>query len=205
MNNTLYNNKEEEKVISDYLALRQVRRDNKKSIVKKDGLFLTSIVYTDPKFAKKIIQYFSPQFKLDDTFIDPCAGHNAFYDNLPETKTRCEIQDGIDYLKDAGKYDWCFANYPWRGKVYTQLINHSFQTCDNVVSLVKFAGAIGTQKRFRDMQAAKHGIKEIIFVDWNEANFTFSDGTNKLKEGFILSVIHYRKNWKQGTEWNEWK
>ena len=202
------NSLSEEQIVADYNALRQVRRDNKKSIIKtlSDGTptFLTSVVYTDPVFAKKIINYFSPQFKPNDTFIDPCKGHGAFIDNLPTPNYWCEIQDGRDYLEHTIHYDWCFANFPWRGLVYTKLANHALSTCQNVVSLVKFSTAVGTNKRFKDATKNNMFMKEIIFADWDDANFSFTDGTKKLKEGFILAIIHWQKNWLNGTIWNDW-
>ena len=36
-------------------------------------------------------------------------------------------------------------------------------------------------------------MKEIIFVKWQDAGFTFHDGTTKDPEGFILSIIHWKK------------
>jgi hypothetical protein len=195
----------EQQIISDYNALRQVRRDNKKSIVKTDeGLFLISVVYTAPSFAQKIVDYFSPQFKKNDSFLDPCAGRDAFYDALPPNKNWCEIQRGRDFLQYNQKVNWVFANFPWRGKVYSELAKHSFELSDNVVSLVKFSTAIGTTKRFRDAENNQMKMKEIIFCSWDEAGFTFHDGSKKLKEGFILSIIHWQKNWDKGTLWSSW-
>jgi hypothetical protein len=205
---TIYNTEQEAQIVADYNALRKVRRNNKPSIVKtlKDGTptFLTSVVYTDPKFAKKIIDYFAPQFKPDDTFLDPCKGKGAFYDNLPSPKEWYEIQDGKDFLTCQNYFSWCFANFPWRGSVYSALARHSFKCCDNVVSLVKFSTAIGTTKRFKDALQNNMFMKEIIFADWDEAGFTFSDGSKKAKEGFILSIIHWQKNWNKGTTWSDW-
>jgi hypothetical protein len=47
-------------------------------------------------------------------------------------------------------------------------------------------------------------MKEIIFCKWQDAAFTFPDGSVKLPEGFILSIIHWQKNWNEGTTWNSW-
>lgn len=191
--------------VSDQNALRQTRRDNKKSIVRNDdGSITTSVVYTAPAFAKRIIEYFSPQFNLGETFLDPCRGLGAFYNNLPEKKEWCEIQEGRDFLDYHSKTDWTFCNLPWRGRVYSELAAHAFDLSDNVVSLVKLSTAIGTNKRFRDAKNAKMNMKEIIFCDWEDAAFSYPDGTVKGPEGFILAIIHYKKNWDQGTVWNSW-
>ena len=105
------NNLSEEEIISKYNSLRQVRRDNKKSIVKKDGLFLTSVVYTDPLFAKRIVNYFTPQFKAVDTFLDPCAGRGAFYNALPEPKKLIvkSKKEKIFFNTPDSKCAWIFA------------------------------------------------------------------------------------------------
>jgi hypothetical protein len=199
----------EEEIVADFHALRQIRRDQKESIVRMvdtagDPLFLTSVVYTSPIFAKKIIDYFAPQFQPNDTFLDPCAGRNAFFNNLPLPKHRCEIQDGKDFLTFNTNVSWTFANFPWRGTHYTKLINHAFKLSDNVVSLVKYSTAIGTKKRWQDMFQNNHNIKEVIFCDWQDAGFTFHNGNIKQPEGFILAIIHYQKNWNEGTTWSNW-
>jgi hypothetical protein len=136
--------------------------------------------------------------------LDPCAGKNAFFNNLPNPKERCEIQDGVDFLQFNKQVDWCFANFPWRGKTYSDLALHSFELSTNVVSLVKFSTAVGTNKRFTDATKNNMFMKEIIFCKWQDAAFTFPDGSVKLPEGFILSIIHWQKNWNEGTTWNSW-
>jgi hypothetical protein len=85
------------------------------------------------------------------------------------------------------------------------MANHSFLLCQNVVSLVKFSTAVGTDKRLRDAVKENMDIKEICFVPWKLANFTFHDGSPKAPEGFNLALIHYQKNWKEGTVWNWWQ
>ena len=197
---------DEQRIRDEYANLRSERRDNKKSIVRTDdGLFLTSVVYTDPAFSKKVVKYFKPQFKKGDTFIDPCAGHGAWFDNLPKPKDWCEIQRGKDFMEYKKEHDWCFANFPWRGSVYTALANHAYEIADNVVSLVKFSTATGTMKRILDAQNHNMGIKEVIFVPWEVCGFHFTDGTVKAPEGFLLTLIHYQRNWKKGTTWSHWK
>lgn len=199
-------NIDEQKIISEYLSLKQKRRDNNKSIViRDDGSFLTSVVYTEPFFAKKVIDYFSPQFKVNDTFLDPCAGRMAFYNNLPEPKEFCEIQLEKDFLKYDKPVSWIFANFPWRGKVYSSLSEHALKLSNNVVSLVKFNTALGTNKRLNDANKHNMYLKEIIRIPWNMAGFTFPDGSVKSPEGFLLTILHWQKNWQNGSTWNEWK
>jgi hypothetical protein len=43
-------------------------KDDKKSVISNGDTTIESVVYTDPKFAKKIVDYFSPQFGEDANF-----------------------------------------------------------------------------------------------------------------------------------------
>lgn len=54
------------------------------------------------------------------------------------------------------------------------------------------------------MKNKNHHLKEIILVDWKDANFTYIDGSKKLGEGFALSVCHWQKNYHGGTNWTDW-
>lgn len=179
-----------------------IEPDKKSVVVMDNGDTVNSVVYTDPVFAKKIINYFSPQFKKDDYFFDPCKGSGAFYDHLPTPKNYCEVREGRDFFDYNFKVDWIISNPPWQGKVYAPFANKCFELADNVVFLVKLFGAIGTSRRIRNYRANNHNIKEIILVDWDDANFKYLDGSTKLGEGFLLSVVHWQKNYSGNTVWN---
>jgi hypothetical protein len=176
--------------------------DDKKSVISNGDSVIESVVMTDPKFAKRIIDYFSPQFKSSDTFLDPCRGDGAFYKHLPKPKEYCELQEGKDFFNNTKHYAWIFGNFPWRGKVYAPFAKHAFQHADNVVQLVKLFGALGTNRRLRDADDCNMKMKEIMIVDWKDANFKYIDGSSKAAEGFSLSVVHWKKNYKGGTKWN---
>jgi len=179
--------------------------DLKKSVIHCDnGDKVESVVYTNPQFAKKIIEYFQSQFQPNDLFLDPCKGQGAFYDHLPFNKDYCEIMEGKDFMKYDKKVNWIITNPPWRGKVYAPFTNHAFQQSDNVVYLVKLFGAIGTNRRLRDMNNNDHSLKEIIITDWKSAGFTYLDGSPKSGEGFILSVVHFQRGYQGGTTWTYW-
>ena len=202
---TFIDEENEKRISEEYKSLRLQRRDNKKSIkILDDGTKLTSVVYTCHAFAKTIIDYFSPQFKEGDSFLDPCRGHMAFYDQLPSPKDWCEIQEDRDFLEYDRKVSWTFCNLPWRGRLYSDLARKSFQVSDNVVSLVKFATATGTRKRWLDARNNNMFIKEIIFTPWEPAGFVYGDGTKKGAEGFLLSIIHWQRGWNSGTTWSDW-
>ena len=58
----------------------------------------SDIVYTSPELARRIVDHFRQHFRQGDTFLDLCAGDNAFYDALPEPKEWCEIERGRNFL-----------------------------------------------------------------------------------------------------------
>ncbi len=179
--------------------------DDKKSVIEtSSGDKISSVVYTNKDFAKRIIDYFEPQFEVGDTFLDPCRGDGAFYDHLPEPKDFCEIQEGKDFFAYNNKANWIITNPPWQGKVYAPFANHCFEVSDNVVFLVKLFGAIGTTRRLRDALTNKHGMKEIIICDWKQAAFYYIDGSTKAGEGFVLAIVHWQKDYKQDCKWNYW-
>lgn len=181
-----------------------LHQDKKSVIEASNGQTIASVVYTDPLFAKRIIDYFSPQFQENDTFLDPCRGKGAFFDHLPDKKDYCELQEGKDFFDYDQKVSWVITNAPWKGSVYAAFTAHAFQLAENVVYLVKLFGALGTDRRLRDARNNSMFLKEIITVPWKLANFTFADGSKKASEGFTLAVIHWQKNYQQGTRWNQW-
>lgn len=170
--------------------------DDKKSVIfDNNGNTINSVVYTDPLFSKKIIDYFSPQYKKNDIFLDPCKGDGSFYNNYPKDylKDYCEIQENKDFFKYDKFSNWIITNPSWEGKVYAPFANRCFQLSNNVIFLVKLFGAIGTTRRLRDALTNNHKLKEIIITDWKSANFTFSDGSKKAGEGFVLAIVLPKK------------
>jgi hypothetical protein len=157
---------------------------------------LNDVVYTDPTFAKRIIDHFTPQ--LYGSILEPCKGGGAFYDQFPAgmPKEFCEISEGLDFLDYCNPVDWIITNFPWSSKAYNTCINHAFNVSDNVVSLCRMHNTLGTNKRIRDARNANHFLKEIILCDWKEAGFP--------AEGFQLGVFHFQRNYTGGTFWTDW-
>lgn len=171
-----------------------MRKNFDKSVITQtDGSKVPSVVLTDPVFASKIIAYFSPQFNIGDTFLDPCAGNDAFYNSLPNPKDRCEIRDGIDFMTYNKPANWIISNPPWKGSQYTGLAKHAFDLADHVVWLCRWDTLLGTGRRHRDYLESGHKLAEVVMCDWKEANFTFIDGTPKAPEGFLLCIAHFSK------------
>ena len=165
------------------------------------------IVFTDIKFAKRIIDYFSPQFKPGDIFFDPCKGTDgycihsekpgcAFYKNMPKPKLWAELTEGKDCIDVAGPVQWSITNPPFSAKAYRKVAQHCAKISDNVVFLVRLDVALGVNARIRDFTKQGHALKEIITCRYEDAGFA--------ARGFTLTVMHWQKNHTGGTKWTEW-
>lgn len=159
---------------------------------------LNDDVQTNPEFAKRIIEHFSPQFKPTDTFLEPCKGDGAFYDNLPEPKDWCEIDLGRDFLAYEGSADWIITNFPWSGKVLRPLVRKAAHISTNLVHLIRIHNILGTFARQRDYMDEGHRLKEIVVVPWKDAF------VNKDSEGFCLGVFHTQKNYTGDCKFTYW-
>ena len=69
-------------------------------------------IFTPVELAKKLIAKVPSE--PQDSWLDPCYGTGAFFDNFPTgTKEFCEIDKGIDFLLHDGKHDWVVTNIPF--------------------------------------------------------------------------------------------
>jgi hypothetical protein len=154
------------------------------------------IVYTNPAFAKAIIDYFKPT----GFCLDPCRGDGAFYNHLPEPKDWCEIEEGRDFLYYVPnqKIDYIITNFPWSAKAFRPLVRKACKISDNVIHLVRLHNVFGTIARHKDFRDEDHRLKELIIVPWRD---TF---INKSQEGFCLCVIHTQKNYNGDCKWSYW-
>ena len=90
------------------------------------------------------------EWKEGERVLEPFAGTNGFYDNLPEEviKYRCEIRDGIDFRDfdyDAIRPETVISNPPY------DLGENNRKRKNDFYNIVKFF-------------AEKHYIKRIIFL-----------------------------------------
>jgi len=126
--------------------------------------------YTDPEFARLIVEHFAPQFGERSTFLDPARGRGAFFDHLPSPRDWCEIDPDVlpagvpprDFHDWCIPVDWIITNPVWPSghgdeRGYREFAQHAFSIADNVVFLVKSRTA-DTQSRRRDWEAAGFGF-----------------------------------------------
>ncbi len=158
-------------------------------------------VKTHPQLAKRIIDYFEPQFKPGSMLLEPCRGDGAFYDQFPDSfqKEWCEIDAGRDFLDCKLEHaDWTITNFPWSGKVLRPLVRKAASISDNMVHLIRVHNILGTFARQRDYMEQGHQLKEIIIVPWKDAFI------NKAPEGFCLGVFHTQKNYVGDCKLTYW-
>lgn len=149
------------------------------------------IVMTDPEQARRIVAYFSAT--TPGTYLDPCAGNDAFYNALPHPKYRCEIRDGSDFFDWHTPVDWIITNPPY--SIYDLFLEHSFKVAKNVVFLVPISKAFKSDKIER-MVDLYGGLKEIIYMGTGRQNgFPF---------GFAVGCLHYKKHYKGSIKCTKW-
>lgn len=165
----------------------------------------SDIVYTSPELARRIVDHFRQHFRQGDTFLDLCAGDNAFYDALPEPKEWCEIERGRNFLDRTTRTTWGITNPPWTAEAYRPIARHAYELCDNVIFLARWHTATSTYARHHDWINAGHGWRETIYIPWADAKFIDKHGEEKA-EGFILAVFWWQRGWTGGmtsTYWTE--
>ncbi len=164
------------------------------------------IVYTADALAARIVAHLP--IGPTDFCVDPCRGRGAFYKALPEGRRDwCELKEGRDFrtYEFGRRVHWVVTNPPF-SDAYLDIAARSFMISDNVVFLVKLPLAISTYARHRAWRSAGHGLREIIYIRWEDAGFLTQDGTEKVAEGFILAVLWWQRHWTGGiweTDWTE--
>jgi hypothetical protein len=161
------------------------------------------VVYTSPELARRIVDHFRPHFRPGDTFLDLCAGDNAFYDALSEPKDWCEIERGRNFLDWTTRATWGITNPPWSAEAYRPIARHAYELCDNVIFLARWHTATSTYARHRDWIEAGHGWRETVYIPWADAKFIDKHGEEKA-EGFILAAFWWSRGWTGGMTSTYW-
>jgi len=127
----------------------------------------TDKVYTPIESAISIIKHFSP----NGSILEPCAWKNAFYDNLPWEKYRCEIDDWLDFFKWDKPVDWIITNPPY--SIYDDFLIHAMEVANNIVFFVPLQKAFKSAKIFNLMDS--YGwLKEVLYMwTWSKHWFPF--------------------------------
>jgi len=127
-----------------------------------------NIVMTKPSMAKYLIGHIG--LLPGETVMEPCRGDGAFYDNLPEPKVWCEINEGVDYLAFDGMVDCTISNPPFVPRsLFMDFHRKAMETTRrkiywliNIVSMNVF-----TPKRLKEMNEKKWFIQSFHVVQDN--------------------------------------
>lgn len=138
-------------------------------------------VWTPPALAREIVEFFRPEGRI----LEPCRGTGSFTDVLPADCDWCEIDEGRDFLRVKGQWDWVVTNPPW-GQ-FRAFMNKSMEVADNVVFLSLF-NAWFMKARVRDMQEQGFGMVQALFVDTPAKPWP--------QTGFQLSAVHIKRGYE---------
>jgi hypothetical protein len=161
-------------------------------------------VYTGDALPRTIVEYLP--IGPDEFCVDACRGRGAFYNVLPEGRRDwCEVCQGRDFLTyEFGRpVDWVITNPPFSA-AYAAIAARAFRIAQNVAFLVKLNVALGTYARHRAWREAGHGLREIVFIPWAQAEFTTEHGREKAAEGFCLALLYWSRGWSAGVQFTYW-
>ena len=146
-------------------------------------------IYTPSFLAKLIIDHFKPTGKI----LEPCRGKGAFSELMVGCDW-CEIDEGCDFLKQEGHWDWIVTNPPW--SKFRDFLKHSMEVADNVVFL-SLVNAWFMRARQKDIADAGFGIIEILCIPIPSAPWP--------QTGFSLGACWIRKGWMGGIHFHNYK
>lgn len=144
-------------------------------------------VYTPPLLAIDMVKFFQPS----GTCLDPCAGENVFFSQLPAGSDWCEISRGRDFYAWQTPVDWIISNPPYSH--YAAWVRHSMTIAQNIVYLVPL------YKLF-----ASNTFLGEVFA-WGGITHIRRYGTGSqwgLPFGHALAAIYYQKNYTGDTAWS---
>lgn len=143
---------------------------------------------TPPAIAKRLVELLP--IPEQATLLDPFRGQGAFFDNFPMGGVRnyCEIDEGIDFFNEHGKYDWIISNPPY--SIFDAVLDHSFELADNVCYLVPLSKVFSSMGRIRK-QKAYGNIKEMWVLSASSCGFPF---------GFPAAFVWWQKGYDGDTK-----
>jgi hypothetical protein len=141
-------------------------------------------VYTPDDVVAKIVAHFSPVGRI----LEPCRGQGAFQRAMSGCDW-CEIDEGRDFLKVDGHWDWIVTNPPW--SQVRPFLAKSMEISDNIVFL-SLINAFFMKARLRDMKQAGFGIREILALEtppkpWPQTGFQL--GATHLQRGYTGPIL----------------
>jgi hypothetical protein len=139
------------------------------------------IVFTPSLWARDIVEFFKPSGLV----LDPCRGAGAFFDELPEPKTWCEISEGVDFFAFDQKVDWIISNPPY--STFSKWLDHSLKLADHIVYLIPVNKILSSLDKLQKVEDYG-GIHHIRYYGTGrDAGFPF---------GFPVGAVYLKRGFK---------
>lgn len=145
-------------------------------------------ILTPDEVVKQLIQKIP--YRGGDTWLDPCFGKGAFFNNFPsEQKEYCEIDLGKDFLKTTAKYDWVVTNIPFSKP--KEFIFHMANTCRKGFGILCLANSMTATRlqKIERMGLYLYGITVLYIRDWGFGYRTDFYVFTRNKSGFETIVV----------------
>ena len=117
------------------------------------------VFYTPEAVAKRHISLIS--LAGSDTWLDPFRGKGIYYDNFPESKDWCEIEDGKDFFSYVGTPSIICSNPPY--SLLDKVFEKSIELKPRIISYLLLHGAM-TPRRMEMFNEAGYGLTSIYIT-----------------------------------------
>lgn len=146
-------------------------------------------IYTPSFIVTEVLDFIAPKILKGSTVIEPFKGKGAFYkqfDKYFDTKTWCEIDEGVDYLSEKGKWTWLITNPPY--STFKLMLPKMLSDADNIVLVIPLNKLLSSMPRLMDIKRAGCGIHSVHYLgSGRQLGFPF---------GFPVGVVYIKKGYK---------
>jgi len=116
------------------------------------------VVYTPKKIVNIMLEFCNYN---NESVLDPCRGKGAFYNELKEPKSFCEIEEDIDFFDYNESVSLCIGNPPY--SLLDKWLSHTYKIC------LKFCYIIGmyslTTPRLKKMEENGFYITKMMLIN----------------------------------------
>jgi len=137
-------------------------------------------IQTPDALARAAVEHFLPCGRI----VEPSAGNGAFLRALPKGADWYEIQNGRDFLKAEGRWDWAVGNPPF--SQFRAFLQKAMQVADNLV-FIGLAPAWFVRARQEDMRQARFALVELCALPipptWPQLGIELTAGWGRAQAG----------------------
>ena len=144
-------------------------------------------IQTPDALARAVVEHFLPSGRI----VEPSSGNGALLRALPRGADWFEIQNGRDFLKAEGRWDWAVGNPPF--SQFRAFLQKAMQVADNVV-FIGLAPAWFVRARQDDIRQARFALVELCALpippDWPQFGIELTAGW--ARRGWQGGIAHTR-------------